>query len=138
MRVKEIGRTPVAIARRVRGVVPRRVPSIYTEAPDGTLSRIRTPVACGVTVVFTTSCGFFTSDGGAVVSTGAAERVLIRGSGTPHGDIDISTAKTGTGNKRMRTSVPISRHESSFMYSPEEAQETAGIPDYMPFYFSQV
>ena len=45
---------------------------------------------------------------------------------------DASPAITGTGNKRRRTSVPIRRPESSFMYSPEE-QGTAGIPGYMPF-----
>ena len=45
---------------------------------------------------------------------------------------DASPAITGTGNKRRRTSVPIRRQESAFMYSPEE-QGTAGIPGYMPF-----
>jgi hypothetical protein len=45
---------------------------------------------------------------------------------------DASPAITGTGNKRRRTSVPIRRPESAFMYSPEE-QGTAGIPGYMPF-----
>ena len=45
---------------------------------------------------------------------------------------DASPAITGTDNKRRRTSVPIRRPESAFMYSPEE-QGTAGIPGYMPF-----
>jgi hypothetical protein len=126
------------IARRVRGVVPFREPSTYTEALVGTLSRIRTPVVCGVTIVLTTTRGFMITDGGAVVITGLMDRALICGSGMPPAGPDISPAKTGTGNKRRRTRVPIRRPESSFMYSPEEAQGTAGIPGYMPFYFSQV
>jgi len=62
-------------------VVPFRVLSIYTEALVGTLSRIRTPVAWGVTVVLTiTTRGFMITDGGAVVITGLMYMARIDGS----------------------------------------------------------
>ena len=114
-------------------MVPFRVLSIYTEALVGTLSRIRTPVAWGVTVVLTiTTRGFMITDGGAVVITGLIDMECINGSGIlPIGPM-ISPAKAGTGNKRRRINEPIRRPESAFMYSPEE-QGTAGIPGYMPF-----
>ena len=114
-------------------MVPFRVLSTYTEALVGTLSRIRTPVAWGVTVVLTiTTRGFMITDGGAVVITGLIDMECINGSGIlPIGPI-ISPAKAETGNKRRSINEPIRRPESAFMYSPEE-QGTAGIPGYMPF-----
>jgi hypothetical protein len=72
------------------------------------------------------------TDGGAVVITGLMYMARIDGSCMVPGGPDASPAITGTGNKRRRTSVPIRRPESAFMYSPEE-QGTAGIPGYMPF-----
>ena len=69
------------IVHRVRGVVPFRVLSTYTEALVGTLSRIRTPAAWGVTVVLTiTNRGFMITDGGAVVITGLMYMARIDGS----------------------------------------------------------
>jgi hypothetical protein len=114
-------------------VVPFRALSTYTEALVGTLSRIRTPVVWGVTVVLTiTTRGFMITDGGAGVITGLIDMELIDGSGTlPTGPV-ISPAKTDTGNIRRRINEPIRRQESSFIYSPEE-QGTAGIPGYKPF-----
>jgi hypothetical protein len=110
------------IVRRVRGVVPFRVLSTYTEALIGTLSRIRTPVAWGVMIVLTNR-GFMITDVGAVVITGLINMELIDGSGTlPNGPV-ISPAKTGTGNKRRSINEPIRRPESAFMYSPEEFGE---------------
>jgi hypothetical protein len=108
----------------VRGVLPFRIPSIYTKALGGTLSRNRTPVACGGTVVLTTTRGLMITDGGAVVVSGLIDRERIDGSGTSPAGTNTSPAKTGTDNKRRRTSVPIRRQESSFMYSPEEVQGT--------------
>jgi len=112
------------IVRRVRGVVPFRVLSTYTEALVGTLSRIRTPVVWGVTVVLTiTTRGFMITDGGAVVITGLIDMELIDGSGTLPIGPEISPAKTGTVNIRRSINEPIRGQESSFMYSPEEFRE---------------
>jgi len=113
--VKETWCIPVGIVRRVRGVSPFRIPSIYTEAPDGTLSRIRMPVVCRVAIVLTGTCGFLIGDDGAVVSAGPTERALIDGSVTPPGYPGTPPAKTGTGNTRKSTSVPIRRPGSCFM-----------------------
>ena len=123
---------PVAVARRIRGVVPFRVPSTYTEALAGTLSRIRTPVACGITVVLTTTLGLMITDGGVVVSAGLKDWALIHGSGTLDAGPDISPAWTRTGNKKRMTGMMIKRPECSFMYSPDECRELVGFPGYMP------
>jgi hypothetical protein len=76
--------------------------------------------------------GFMITDGGAVVITGLVYMARIDGSCMVPVGPDASPAITGTDNKRRRTSVPIRRPESAFMYSPE-GQGTAGIPGYMPF-----
>jgi hypothetical protein len=122
---------PGATGLRVRGVVPLRVPSIYTEAPPGVLPRYRTPPGSGVLAVVSTTNAFWTIVFCAAAAAGTGEGVLMPGAGSPETDPEDIPAAAGAGTIAMRRSMRRRRPVFCFIFSPEIVFDTPVEPGFI-------